>query len=74
MRIACGEGRGTLLLGRLSSVIGAVLDTVPGNVAKDPAPQKPRAEDRPGHTAPIARRRGFPGFARASTRKAGVHG
>jgi len=74
MRIACGEGRGTLLLGRLSPVIGAFPNTLPGNVAKDPAQQKPRAEDRPGHTAPIARRRGFPGFARASTRKAGVHG
>jgi hypothetical protein len=74
MRIACGEGRGTLLLGRSSPVIGALLDTVPGDVAKDPASQKPWAEDRPGRTAPIARRRGFPGFTRASTRKAGVHG
>ena len=74
MQIACGQGKGTLLLGRLSPVIGAFPNTLPGNVAKDPAPQKPRAEDRPGHTAPIAWRRGFPGFARASTRKAGVHG
>jgi hypothetical protein len=74
MRIACAGGRGTLLLGRFSPVIGAFPDTVPGDVAKDPAPQKPLAADWPSRRAPIAQRRGVTRFACAPTTKAGAHG
>jgi hypothetical protein len=73
MRIACGASRGTLL-GRLSPVTGAFPDAVPGEVAKDPAPQRPQAKARSSRTAPIAPRRGFTGYARASPTEAGVHG
>ena len=75
MRIARRGGRGTMLLGRLSLVIGAFPDTVPG-AATDPAQRKPL--DRPGMVR-IAQRRGASAtpctrFARAPTPEAGAHG
>ena len=76
MRIARRGGRGTMLLGRLSLVIGAFPDTVPG-AATDPAQRKPL--DRPGRMVPTAQRSGvsampFTRFARAPTTEAGAHG
>jgi hypothetical protein len=63
-----------MVLGRLSRVIGAFPDTVPG-AATDPA----QGLDRPGCLVPIAQRSGvsampFTRFAHAPTTEAGAHG